>query len=256
MAKARAQSRSSKSRAQSERGMLVSVTAVVGLVFLIAIVLIVLQIRNSTTTAVTSGGYAQIPQSTTPDGAPVLGSPTAKVTIMEFADFSCPHCMEYHPTVQKLIDNYVRPGKARLIFRPETFVGDRMGDYSQIASQAAFCAAKQGKFWDMHDALFKIHETRSPTGFTLPNIQAAATELSLNSNDLMSCITSRETVPAIQSGIQLGQNLGLTGTPYVVFSVDGTNFTPVPGPDGLPYTSVPPYELIASAIDKAYQTAQ
>jgi protein-disulfide isomerase len=256
MAKAKTQLRRTRSRAENERGMLITVTAVVGLVFLIAIVLIVLQIRNSTTVGVSSGGYAEIPQNTTPDGAPILGSPTAKVTIMEFADFSCPHCMEYHPTMQKLIDNYVRPGKARLIFRPETFVGDRMGNYSQIASQAAFCAIKQGKFWDMHDALFKIHETRGPSNFTLNNIQAAGNELKLNTNDLMLCIDRGETVQAIQSGIKLGQTLGLSGTPYVVFSVDGTNFTPVPGPDGLPYTSVPPYELIASAIDKVYQTGQ
>jgi protein-disulfide isomerase len=131
-----------------------------------------------------------------------------------------------------------------------------MGDYSQVASQAAFCAAKQGKFWEMHDSLFKIHQLRTPTGFTRPNIQAAASELSLNTNDLMSCIDRRETIAAIESGKQLGQQLGLSGTPYVVFSVDGTNFTPVPGPDGLPYASVPSYELIASAIDKVYQTGQ
>jgi protein-disulfide isomerase len=236
--------------------MLISVTVVIALVFLIAIVLIVLNIRNQNLAGVSSGSYAAIPQSTTPDGAPVLGSPTAKVTIMEFADFSCPHCADYHETMQKVIENYVRPGKARLIFRAETFVGDRIGDYSQVAAQAAFCAGKQGKFWDMHDALFKIHKTRSPTGFTIANVQTAANELGLNSSDLLSCIERRDTLSAIESGKELGKSLGLTGTPFVVFSVDGATFTPVPGPDGLPYTSVPPYELIASAIDKVYQTGQ
>ena len=70
MAKAKTQSRRTKSSAQNERGMLITVTAVVGLVFLIAIVLIVLQIRNSTTVGVSSGGYAEIPRIPQPMARP------------------------------------------------------------------------------------------------------------------------------------------------------------------------------------------
>src|SRR5262249_60140595 len=73
--------------------------------------------RSSSTSSVTTGKYASVTQATTPDGAPILGDPTAKITILEFADFSCPHCLEYHPTIEQIIDDFVVTGQGRVMFR-------------------------------------------------------------------------------------------------------------------------------------------
>ena len=81
--------------------------------------------------------FKGIPQTTTADGAPVFGSPTAPVRVVEFLDFSCPHCLAYVPTMHAFIDSYVRTGKARLEWRYVTFVGHA---YSEVASAAAVCA--------------------------------------------------------------------------------------------------------------------
>src|SRR6188474_1184283 len=54
--------------------------------------------------------YADIPFSRTEDGAPVLGNPDAPITIIEFADFACPFCQRYEPTMQEFIQEYVATG--------------------------------------------------------------------------------------------------------------------------------------------------
>ena len=57
--------------------------------------------------------FADIPQSRTEDGAFVLGDPDAPVTIVEFADFMCPHCQAYQTTVNRFIEQYVATGQAK-----------------------------------------------------------------------------------------------------------------------------------------------
>src|SRR5688572_1885482 len=52
------------------------------------------------TAAVVDNPYADIPFSRTVDGAPVLGDPDAPITIVEFADFACPPCQRYQPTME------------------------------------------------------------------------------------------------------------------------------------------------------------
>jgi protein-disulfide isomerase len=246
MAKQRLRPRvGAKARAQRDRGVLIGGVMVAALVFVVVVFLLINQINNGGTPVTASTTYSQIPQSVTADGVPVLGNPDAKITIMEFADFSCPHCLEYHSTIQTLIDNYVRPGKARLIIEPETFVG---GQFSEMAAQAALCAAKQNRFWEMHDALFQLQETRGYQSFNLDQIKATSDSLGLNTGQLLNCIGSRETVPALQKAHDLGVQLGVTGTPAVLYSTDGKNFTWWKDDKGQPF--IPPYVLIAKTIDQ------
>jgi protein-disulfide isomerase len=118
---------------------------------------------NAAATPEAQGPYGQIPQATTPDGAPILGNPAAKVIFVEFGDYSCPHCSAYQEIMHQVIDQYVRTGQAQLIFRPQTFVG---GDFSRVAAQAALCAGKQRHFWDMHNALYDLQVSSGIQAFT------------------------------------------------------------------------------------------
>jgi protein-disulfide isomerase len=244
MAKQRMKSRvRTQSRAKRDQGALIGVLIVVALAAVILIYVLVNQINNSPT-KLTTGAYGGIPQSMTAAGAPILGNPDAKITIMEFADFSCPHCLEYHPIIKDIIEQYVRPGKARLIFQPETFVGQQ---FSQTAAEAALCAAKQNSFWEMQDALFQIQETRGYQAFTLDTVKATSDSLGLNTGQLLGCMERRETATAIQASAEYGNKLGVTGTPAVLYSTDGTNFTF--------FTSngqqvIPPFQLIAQTIEQ------
>src|SRR5688500_17464643 len=86
------------------------------------------------------------------DLARIQGSPTAPVWVIEVSDFQCPYCKQWHEqTYPKLRDEFVRTGKVRLAYI--NFPLAQHGN-AQPAAEAAMCAGAQGKFWEMHDALF------------------------------------------------------------------------------------------------------
>ncbi|MGH7621153.1 MAG: DsbA family protein, partial [Gemmatimonadaceae bacterium] len=83
----------------------------------------------------------------------LLGNPNAPVQVMEFADFECPACGNFavitEPDVRTRI---VNTGLASYRFFDFPLP---MHKNTMVASNAAACAADQGKFWEMHDALFR-----------------------------------------------------------------------------------------------------
>lgn len=81
---------------------------------------------------------------------PTKGAKEAAVTIVEFSDFQCPFCSRVLPTVDQVMKEY--EGKVNLHFRhnPLPFHPD-----ATPAAKAATAAHRQGKFWEMHDLLFK-----------------------------------------------------------------------------------------------------
>jgi len=82
----------------------------------------------------------------------VLGDPNAPVTIVEFGDYQCPFCARFFKEIQgKITDNYIKTGKAKMIYKELAFLGQE----SEAAALAASCAKEQGKFWQFHDAIFK-----------------------------------------------------------------------------------------------------
>ena len=82
----------------------------------------------------------------------VKGDANAPVAIIEYSDFQCPYCRKfYEDTLPTLIKEYVDTGKAKLVYRhfPLEFHPAAL-----VSAQASECAAEQGKFWEMHDAIF------------------------------------------------------------------------------------------------------
>ena len=79
------------------------------------------------------------------------GSDHARVTLIEYGDFECPNCKLAAPTATLLLERY--PGKIRFIFRH--FPLEDAHPHALAAAEAAEAAAAQGRFWQMHDALFE-----------------------------------------------------------------------------------------------------
>jgi len=87
------------------------------------------------------------------DDDPVLGNAAAPVTMIEFSDFQCPYCLRFwQETLPQIKQAYVDTGKVKFVYRdfPLSFHPGAMP-----AAQAANCANKQGKYWEMHDLIFK-----------------------------------------------------------------------------------------------------
>ena len=82
----------------------------------------------------------------------VIGSPSAKLTVIMYEDFQCPFCGKFHKDSEGPIrDTYVKNGQVRLVYRDFAFLGEE----SFRSAEAARCAGDQGKFWEYHDYLFE-----------------------------------------------------------------------------------------------------
>jgi protein-disulfide isomerase len=134
---------------------------------------------------------------------PTKGPATAPVTIVEFSDFQCPFCGRLTPELKQVEEKY--GDKVRIVFRqyPLPF-----HQYAQKAAEASLCAADQGKFWEMHDALFANQQA-----LAVEQLKAKAAELGLNAEQFNSCLDSGKQAATIQADMKEGTSVGVNGTP-------------------------------------------
>ena len=105
-----------------------------------------------------------------------LGNPQAKVAIVMYEDFQCPFCGRFFSDSEQIIrDTYVKNGQVQYIYRDFAFLGTE----SEKASEAARCAADQGKFWQYHDYLFTHQNGENQGNFSSLNLKLFAKELGL-----------------------------------------------------------------------------
>src|SRR5581483_2213271 len=109
-----------------------------------------------------------------PQSGVVLGSPTAPVTVLEYADLQCPYCRAWATyAFPRLVEDYVRPGKVKRGFRGLAFLGPD----SERALRVALAAGLQGKLWNVVDLLYRNqgHENSGwVTDRLLSSVAAAA----------------------------------------------------------------------------------
>lgn len=110
--------------------------------------------RQKTTTQTTTKAV-DVTGSTAADqiAAPglVIGQADAPISIIEYSDYKCPKCNDFHQKAYKSIrKEWVDTGKAKIVFRPFPVFGEDSG----LALYASYCAADQGKFAEYHDKMF------------------------------------------------------------------------------------------------------
>lgn len=200
--------------------------------------------RIAAVQAACANGADEIPQSRAEDGAFVLGDPDAPITVIEFADFLCPHCQNYEPVIQQVIETYVVTGMARFEYR---FFPAVDPTYSFVAARAAECVEilSPGSFWLGHDTLFEI---ASSERFGDSSLTRFADEMDISDSALRECI---ETAEQVDTDARLGLSLGVQGTPAImVRHADGVErWIEL---DGVTYDrGTVPFEVIATVIEAA-----
>jgi len=104
------------------------------------------------TTLVSAAAAAKDSDGVKADLARIQGNPSAPVWVIEVSDFQCPFCKQWHDeTYPTFRDEFVRTGKVRLAYVNFPLAQHQ---YAWPAAESAMCAGAQGKFWEMHDALF------------------------------------------------------------------------------------------------------
>jgi protein-disulfide isomerase len=141
---------------------------------------------------------------------PARGENTAPVTIVEFGDFECPYCKAAESSLRRVMARY--PREVRVVFRnlPLTQIHPN----AQIAAEAAICADRQGKFWEMHDAMYG-----DQSALNLDALKNAATRLGLDTDRFSACLADGSTRQSLDLDAKAARELGLSGTPY--FFVNG-----------------------------------
>lgn len=206
-----------------QRQMLIVGGGIVAAIILLAIVVFLVQQNASLDVCKYDdescyGLYLGIEQGKNDEGIPYIGSPDANVVIAEFGDFSCPHCADFHPVVDRLIQDFVRDGNVRLEYYPMSFLA---APYSDTSAQAAVCAIEQDAFWQYQAELYEMQKAKSHTSFTQDNLVSLSKDMGLDSDQLKSCINSNTPRTAMATADATAQRLGVTGTPTVFYSVDG-----------------------------------
>ena len=162
----------------------------------------------------------------------VAGDPNAPIKIEEFSDFQCPFCERfYKETEPLLIEHYVNTGKVQFVYRSMgNLVSQNMGGArteSRDAALAAYCAGDQGKFWEMHDALFTNVLGEDAGSFTDRRIAAIAEKIGLNMDEFNSCYNSGKYEDQVQQDLEDAQAANISGTPgfLVTYTVNGETKT-------------------------------
>jgi protein-disulfide isomerase len=143
----------------------------------------------------------------------LIGKPDAPVKIVEFADFECPGCGQFatvtEPDVRKRI---IDAGLANLTYYDFPLPQHKN---SQAASNAAACAADQGKFWEMHDAIFGSQDqwNTEATDNPKPFFQRYAERLGINPVAWEACYDARKHQGRIMANAAEGERRKVNSTP-------------------------------------------
>jgi protein-disulfide isomerase len=145
-----------------------------------------------------------------PSHTATKGKKGAKVRVVEFADFECPYCSRAADTVRQLQEKY----GDRVEFAYRHFPLRTIHPEAQGAAEAAQCAARQGKFWEMHDKLYAAQDRLDAA-----SLKQHAAALGLDPIKLDQCLTSGAGNREVEEDLKKGEALGVEGTP--TFFVNG-----------------------------------
>lgn len=164
-----------------------------------------------------------------------LGDAQAKVTIVEYADFQCPFCGRFHRDLAPVLyEQYIKTGKASLVYKHLAFLGDE----SWYSAMAAECAADQGKFWEYHNLLFERQSGENQGAFTKDKLLAFGKELALDMTKFEPCLTNDATLERVRADTIEGQQFGVNSTP--TFFINGK-----------PLVGLQPLEEFKAALEQA-----
>jgi len=132
------------------------------------------------------------------------GAADAPVTILVFSAFACQYCAETRATLDQVLAAY--PGQVNLVFKHFPLASDATG---YLPHEAALAAGEQGKFWEMHDALF-LHRGQLSD---IVRIEALARELNLDGARFDAALESRRGATRIKSDVAEANALKVQATP-------------------------------------------
>jgi len=138
-------------------------------------------------------------------GAPVKGNPSARVTVVEFVDYECPHCRHAQELLHRLVEEY--PDDAKVYYKHYPLTSH---PNSRLAAEAAVAAHKQGKFWPYNEGVWAVSANLGPA-----LLEKIAKEVGLDMARWRADKDSDAVRERVQDDKSDGDGLGLQGTPTI-----------------------------------------
>ncbi|MDE3169892.1 MAG: DsbA family protein [Acidobacteriota bacterium] len=145
------------------------------------------------------------------DGSPSLGPADARVTLVEFSDFECPHCQELYEAMKTVETEYPQ---IRIVYK--NFPLAQIHPWAETAAIAGRCAFEESPaaFWKMESAIFDNQDVISPENVWTQLLQYA-TQSGLKPDTFKACMASDEAKKAVEAEHAQGVALGVESTPTI-----------------------------------------
>jgi protein-disulfide isomerase len=148
----------------------------------------------------------------------VAGRPDAPLTLVEYGDYQCPHCAAADPVVRAV--QSALGNELRFVFR--NFPLTEMHPAAEPAAEFAESAALQGKFWDVHDAIFAWSRENGPESLSIQAFESIALSLGLDPQRIEEDVSAHRHLERIKNDFNSGVRSGVNGTP--TFFINGQRF--------------------------------
>ncbi|MBT8422026.1 MAG: DsbA family protein [Gammaproteobacteria bacterium] len=177
-------------------------------------------------TTAQSATHDGMPVGFTDAGHPFIGKADASVTLEEWSDYLCPYCgRHFRQTLPALLDQYVRTGQLKLVFRDLPIEG--LHPTAAYGHVAANCVGVQGAgaYWAMHDALFARQGEWSRLPDPSEFLAGVAKDQGVDMEAYSACIAEGAVSAKVAASAEEGRTLGYNGTPSFRFSAQGEEKT-------------------------------
>ncbi|MBI2436813.1 MAG: thioredoxin domain-containing protein [Candidatus Magasanikbacteria bacterium] len=146
----------------------------------------------------------------------IKGNLDAKVVLVEYSDFQCPFCAQIYPIVKQLSSKF-SPEDLGVVYRHYPLI--QIHANAELAAQAAEAAGLQGKFWEMHDAIFNTQSTWSTLDTVEDFFISLANSIGLDTEKFKIDLNSSEVQNKVKRDVSSGNKSGVQGTP--TFFING-----------------------------------
>ncbi len=150
------------------------------------------------------------------NGSPIMGNPSATITIVEWGDYQCTFCYKFHQsTLNTIKQDFIETGKVKLVFKDFPLNGPD----SVLAAEAAYCAQDQGKYWQYHDELYKNWGGERTGWITGDSLDKFATTVNLDLEKFDKCLDDHKYLERVNQMYEFGKEIGIDATPsFLVFN--------------------------------------
>ncbi len=169
----------------------------------------------------------------------IKGNPNAPILIVEYSDYDCPFCKQFHETMTRIMDEYGVGGKVAWVYRQ--FPLTQLHPNAERISQAALCVGELGgndAFWKYSDRIFAERDLNEPTNIT--KLPEYAEEVGVSKESLIACLESGKHAETIADSLRDGAQAGIQGTPQS-FVIVGNQMAPINGAQ--------PYAVVKQVVD-------